>query len=115
MALPLVRQLLEPSLNFVYARCELERYSASPASEIVSVPVSVGSLSSPRREIVLDAWALASDMRDLGRRYQALNSAEELVSWCKYFLKTSATLILLAAQVSILSQSESNGPGSDMK
>ena len=102
LAMPLIRQLLEPSVNFIYTGVE-GRYRISwEKINQIPIPKSIKQLSKGQQQIVSEAWILACRMEEIHRRYHLLSSSKEIAEWSKYFLECCANFILIAARLASL-------------
>lgn len=100
LAMPLVRQLLEPSTGFMYSYIENKNRIDWTGLPHLQQPKEFLSLSGLQRELASEAWDLACRINEVSRRYLLLSSSKELSDWSKYFLECSASLILLATRFS---------------
>lgn len=102
LALPLIRQLLEPSVKFVYSGIDAGDRSSKVDELAVPVPESADSLPSAKRLIFNDAWMVAQLLSRDAKSYEKIASAEELVAWSKKFLGSCSRLVLVSSQISQL-------------
>lgn len=105
LALPLIRQLLEPSVKFVYSGNDAGDRLSNVGELAVPVPQSANSLPSAQRLIFNDAWMVAQLLNRDANSYEQLTSAEDLVAWSKTFLGSCSRLLLVSSQMSQLSYS----------
>ena len=102
LAIPLIRQLLEPSVNFIYANVERGYMIDWEKLDQPPVPMSITQLPKGKQQIASEAWILAGRMEEMNRRYLLLGSSKDLYEWCKYFLEICAKLLLVTARLSLL-------------
>ncbi len=102
LALPLIRQLLEPSVKFVYSGNDAGDRSSKLDESAVPVPESADSLPTAKRLIFNDAWMVAQLLSRDADSYEQLTSADELVAWSKKFLGSCSRLLLVSSQLSQL-------------
>lgn len=100
LALPFVRQLLEPSVNFIYTDIEDRNRIDWDKFGQPAFPESVMGLPKHQQQVARDAWTQACRMQEINRKYLSLSSAKEFADWSKYFLESCANLILIAARLS---------------
>lgn len=102
LALPLVRQLLEPSVNFVYLRLNPSEQKTSTDASEIPIPLCIDSLPSEKKIIVIDAWMAAHLLARDADAYMHLESSSDLIVWLKRFLGSCSQLLLIASRMAQL-------------
>lgn len=99
LAMPLVRQLLEPSTRFLYSTIPANNRINWSDIKKPAKPKKLEMFSEVQRKQIEDAWILAWRMEVLRGRYYSLSTASELSYWCRYFLETSSSLITITSRL----------------
>jgi hypothetical protein len=101
LALPLVRQILESENRLLSSNQTINASfleGIDSRSEAVALP---RGLSGQQREYAERACQLAHECDAMYHVYEKLQTAEQFLQWSKHFLKLSAGIVQLAAEVSL--------------
>ncbi len=103
MSLPFARQVLEPSINFIYGGINHHLNINTSISLPLLLDDELSLLTNSQKNIYIDAYTVSVNLKELYNKYSELDCKEALREWCKYYISYTSRVIALAATISLKS------------